>query len=50
MVAAVFAFTYAILIFALVAEVETEWLRIAGIVAAGWMVLAGALAGWQAFR
>jgi hypothetical protein len=47
MIAALFSFSYALLIFALVAETQTEWLRIVGIVAASWMVLAGAIAGWQ---
>jgi hypothetical protein len=47
MLSAIFAFSYGLLIFALVAEVQTEWLRITGIVAAAWMVFAGAMAGWQ---
>jgi hypothetical protein len=47
MLAAIFAFSYGLLIFALVAEVSTEWLRITGIIAAGWMVFAGAMAGWH---
>jgi hypothetical protein len=50
MIAALFAFSYALVIFALVAEVETEWLRITGIVFALWMVFAGAMAGWQRFK
>lgn len=47
MLSAIFAFSYGLLIFALVAEATTEWLRITGIAAAAWMVLAGAMAGWQ---
>ena len=47
MIAALFSFSYALLIFGLVGEAETEWLRILGILAASWMVFAGAIAGWQ---
>lgn len=50
MIAALFAWSYSVLIFALVGEVETEWLRITGIVAAIWMAIAGALAGWNTYR
>jgi hypothetical protein len=50
MISAIFAFVYGLLIFALVGEAETPWLRIAGIIGAGYMVLAGAFAGWQASR
>jgi hypothetical protein len=50
MIAGIFAFAYGLLIFALVGEAETEWLRITGIIAAGYMVLAGAFAGWQSSR
>jgi hypothetical protein len=47
MLSAIFAFSYGLLIFALVAEATSDWLRISGIIAAVWMVLAGAAAGWQ---
>ena len=47
MIGAIFAFSYGLLIFALVGEVETEWLRITGLIGAGWMVFAGAMAGYQ---
>jgi hypothetical protein len=50
MIAALFAFSYALVIFALVGEVETEWLRITGIVFGIWMVFAGAMSGWNRFR
>ena len=50
MLAALFSFSYGLLIFGLVGEAETEWLRIAGIVGAVWMVFAGAVAGFQSFR
>jgi hypothetical protein len=50
MFAALFSFSYGLLIFALVGEAETEWLRITGIVFGVWMVLAGAIAGMQSFR
>ena len=50
MISAIFAFAYGLLIFALVGEAETAWLRIAGIIAAWYMVLAGAFTGWQASR
>jgi hypothetical protein len=48
--AALFAFSYALLIFALVGETETEWLRIAGIFGAVWMVIGGTVAGIQSFK
>ena len=50
MFAALFAFSYGLIIFALVGETETEWLRIVGIIAAIWMVLSGAAAGIMSFR
>jgi hypothetical protein len=50
MLAVLFAFSYGLLLFALAGEAETEWLRIAGIIAAVWMILAGAFSGWQTFR
>lgn len=50
MVAVLFAWTYGLALFALASEVETLWLRILGIVLGSWMVVAGAIAGWQRFR
>jgi hypothetical protein len=50
MFAALFSFSYGLLIFALVGEAQTEWLRIVGIIAAVWMVIAGAFAGILSFR
>jgi len=50
MLAAIFAFSYGLLIFALVGETKTEWLRVTGIVAAIWMVIAGAAAGIAHFK
>lgn len=45
-----YAFSYAFLIFGLSAEADTDWLRVLGFVAASYMALAGALAGWRYFR
>jgi hypothetical protein len=50
MLAAFFAFAYGLLIFALVAEAQSLWLQITGIIAAGWMVISGAIAGYQSSR
>jgi hypothetical protein len=50
MLSAIFAFTYGLIIFALVGEADSEWLRITGIIAGSWMVLSGAVAGWQSSR
>jgi hypothetical protein len=50
MIAAIFAWGYAILIFALASEVQSEWLKITGIIFAVWMAIAGSLAGYQRFR
>jgi hypothetical protein len=48
MISAIFAFSYGILILALVTEVQTFWLQVAGVIGAAWMLFAGAMAGWQA--
>jgi hypothetical protein len=50
MIAALFSFSYSLLIFALVGEAETEWLIIAGMIGAGWMAFAGMMAGIQSSR
>lgn len=50
MLALLFAFGYAFLIFGLSAEADSNWLRVLGFVAASYMALAGALAGWRYFR
>jgi uncharacterized membrane protein YcfT len=50
MFAAIFAFIYGLLIFALVAEADSQFLIITGIVAAVWMVLAGMFSGIQSFK
>lgn len=50
MVAAVFATTYALILFGLASEAQTDWLRIVGFIAATWMAIAGAMAGYQRFR
>jgi len=50
MLAVIFAFSYAIVIFTLAAEASSDWLRITGLVFAGWMAVAGAYAGYQHFR
>lgn len=47
MIAAFFSFSYALIIFALVGEADSDWLRIVGFIAASWMAFAGAIAGWQ---
>jgi hypothetical protein len=48
MLAAIFAFSYGVLLFALVAEAQTQWLQWAGIGAAVWMIISGALVGYKA--
>lgn len=50
MFAAVFSFAYAFLIFGLVNEAQSDWLRVLGFVAGTYLVIAGAIAGWQAAR
>lgn len=50
MSAALFSFSYALLIFALVGEAQSDWLRFLGFAAGCWLVIAGALAGWAAAR
>ena len=50
MVAVLYAFGFAFLLFGLASEVQTEWLRILGFVAGSYMALAGAVAGWRRFR
>jgi len=51
MLSALFAWSYAVVIMLLMAEVErlsvTWWL---GAVAACWMAFAGAMAGWSSYR
>ena len=47
---AVYSFVYGILIFALAGEADSGWLRVVGIVAASWMILAGAVQGWLVAR
>lgn len=41
---------YAVLIFALVGEAQTAWLRVTGVIAAVLMTLVGCLAGWMAAK
>jgi len=48
MLAALFAFAYGVLLFALVGETQTEWLKVVGIVAAVWMIISGAIVGYKA--
>jgi hypothetical protein len=50
MFAVLYSFAYALILFALAGDVQTEWLKILGIVAGSWMVFAGAVAGRQHFR
>lgn len=50
MIAAIFAFSYGLLIFALVNEATTEWLRVVGIIMGVWTVIAGAISGYQRFK
>jgi hypothetical protein len=47
MFAAFFSFSYALIIFGLVGEADTDWLRVIGFIAASWMAIAGAISGWQ---
>ena len=50
MAAAVFAFAYAFLIYGLVNEADSAWLRVLGFVAGTYLVVAGAVSGWMAAR
>lgn len=50
MIAAIYALSYAFLIFALVGEASSVWLQVIGFLMATWMTVAGAIAGWQHFR
>lgn len=50
MFAIIYSFSYAILISALSASTDSELLKALGFMAAGWMALAGAIAGWTKFR
>lgn len=50
MFAAIWAFAYALGIFALMAEVKSPVLLIVGWFMAVWMVITGAVSGWVAFR
>lgn len=45
MIAALFAFSYAIGIFALLSEVQSGFLQVIGWAMASWMVIAGAMSG-----
>lgn len=48
MLASIFAFTYALIIFGLVGEADSTLFRVLGFAAGTWMAIAGAVAGYQA--
>lgn len=50
MVAAIIAFVFALLVFALAAEAQSEWLRILGFILATLFTITGAVSGWQHFK
>lgn len=50
MFAAIFAFSYAFLLFSLVSEADSDLLKVLGFLAGLWMTIAGAYSGWSATR
>lgn len=50
MLAVLFTFSYAIVLFALAGEAQSIWLRWVGFIFGAWMAIAGGIAGWQAAR
>lgn len=50
MLAALFALSYGMLLFALSAEADTPFLEVLGVIAAVYMTVAGAYVGWRASR
>ena len=50
MITVFLAFVFALLVFALAGEAQSEWLRIAGFIMAVLFTISGAISGWNYFR
>jgi hypothetical protein len=50
MIAVFLTFVFALLIFGLAGEAQSDWLRIAGFIMGGLFTIAGAVNGWQYYK
>jgi hypothetical protein len=50
MIPALVSFVFALLVFGLAGEAQSEWLRIAGFIMGGLFTISGAVTGWQYYK
>jgi hypothetical protein len=50
MITSFLSFGFALLVFALSGEAQSQWLRIAGFLLAGLFTFSGAVSGWKYFQ